>query len=85
MDDLAASTAFEQTFESTRAPFSAVDIAVPLTVAFGNRDWILTGGSRRRNGLPPHTRWVTKAGWGHVPMWVDPQGVARLILDGTGG
>lgn len=85
VDDLAASTAFEQTFESTRAPFSAVDIAVPLTVAFGNRDWILTRGSRRRNRLPPHTHWVTKPGWGHVPMWVDPRGVARLILDGTGG
>jgi pimeloyl-ACP methyl ester carboxylesterase len=83
VDDLVASTAFERTFESTRAPYSAVDIAVPLTVAFGDRDWILTKSSRRRDALPAHTRWVVQAGWGHVPMWVDPSGVAQLILEGT--
>src|SRR3954466_12584331 len=82
-DDLAASTAFEQTFERTGTPFSGVDIAVPLTVAFGDRDWILTTGSRRRERLPAHTNWVPKQHWGHVPMWVDPRGVARLLLEGT--
>ena len=83
VDDLATSTAFEETFENTRSPFSGVDITVPLTVAFGDRDWILTKGSRHRDGLPAHTRWVAKPGWGHVPMWVDPGGVSQLILADT--
>ena len=47
--DLATSTAFEETFEQTRAPFvGGRDIAVPVTVAFGDRDWILTSESRRQ-------------------------------------
>jgi pimeloyl-ACP methyl ester carboxylesterase len=83
VDDLAASSAFEATFDNTRAPFSGGDIAVPLTVAFGDRDWILTHGSRCRRNLPVQTRWVKRHGWGHVPMWVDPPGVAQLILHGT--
>lgn len=83
VDDLAASPAFEETFDHTRAAFSGRDIAVPVTVAFGDRDWILPRSSRRRSELPDHTRWVTKSGWGHVPMWADPCGVAQLILEGT--
>ena len=83
MDDLAASTAFEETFLNTRAPFSGTDIAVPVTVAFGTRDWILPASSRRRDRLPAHTTWVIKKGWGHVPMWIDPAGVSQLILEGT--
>ena len=83
IDDLGRSPAFEQTFEHTRAPFSGKDIAVPVTVAFGDRDWILPKGSRWTNELPAHTRWVEKHGWGHVPMWVDPIGVSQLILAGT--
>jgi pimeloyl-ACP methyl ester carboxylesterase len=84
IDDLAAAAAFEATFESTRTPFSGRDIAVPVTVAFGTRDLILTKRARRRDGLPPQTRWVMKPGWGHVPMWIDPAGVAQLILRGIG-
>jgi pimeloyl-ACP methyl ester carboxylesterase len=83
VDDLAASSAFDETFENTRSPFAGTDIDVPVTVAFGARDLILTGGARQRTALPAHTRWITKARWGHVPMWVDPRGVAQLILEGT--
>jgi pimeloyl-ACP methyl ester carboxylesterase len=83
VDDLADATAFEKTFESTRSPFSGREITVPVTVAFGGRDWILPKRSRRRDALPSHTRWVEPHAWGHVPMWVDPVGVARVILDGT--
>jgi pimeloyl-ACP methyl ester carboxylesterase len=83
VDDLARSPAFEDTFDNTRAPFSGSDIMVPVTVAFGDRDWILTKGSRCRQALPAHATWVTKQGWGHVPMWVDPAGVSQLILEGT--
>ncbi len=83
VDDLAASTAFEETFLNTHAPFSGTGITVPVTVAFGSRDWILPESSRRRDALPAHTTWVIKKGWGHVPMWIDPAGVSRLILEGT--
>ena len=72
-------------FRQYRSPFSAHAIAVPVTVAFGDRDWILTKGSRLRSALPTHARWVEKRGWGHFPMWVDPAGVAELILEGTRG
>jgi pimeloyl-ACP methyl ester carboxylesterase len=83
VDDLAGSKAFEETFENTRSTFSGREIAVPVTVAFGDHDWILPRGSQRRDGLPAHTRWVKTRGWGHVPLWIDPVGVSQLILDGT--
>ena len=83
VDDLATTSAFEETFENTRTPFSGRDIAVPVTVAFGDRDWILPKRSRDRSGLPEHTRWLDQQGWGHVPMWVDPIGVSQLILEAT--
>lgn len=83
VDDLAASPGFEATFKNTRAPFSGAEIVSPVTVVFGTRDWILPKGSQCRHGLPAHTVWVKKPGWGHVPMWVDPVGVSQLILDST--
>jgi pimeloyl-ACP methyl ester carboxylesterase len=83
VDDLARSPAFEATFKNTLSPFSGGSIAVPVTVAFGNRDWILLKTWRQRNELPAHTRWVEKPGWGHVPMWIDPVGVSDLILEGA--
>jgi pimeloyl-ACP methyl ester carboxylesterase len=83
VDDLAAATGFEDTFRSTALPFSGRDIAVPLTIAFGEHDWILPKGSQRRDKLPARTRWIEKRGWGHVPMWLDPHGVSQLILEGV--
>jgi pimeloyl-ACP methyl ester carboxylesterase len=86
IDDLASSAAFEQTFLHTRSPFTGGrEISVPVTVAFGDRDFILPKGSRCRTRLPLHTKWIEKRGWGHVPMWVDPVGVSQLILEGTNG
>jgi len=79
VEDLATARAFEATFEHTRAPFSGVEIRVPVTIAFGDCDWLLTKSARRRSALPPHTVWVEKPGCGHVPMWVDPAGVAQLL------
>jgi pimeloyl-ACP methyl ester carboxylesterase len=85
VDDLAASTSFEDTLDNTRVPFFGAGIAVPVTVAFGHRDWILPKGSRHRDRLPAHVKWIEPEGWGHVPMWVDPVGVSQLILEGTNG
>jgi pimeloyl-ACP methyl ester carboxylesterase len=83
VDDLTEATAFEETFDNTRTPFLGAGISVPVTVAFGDRDWILPKGSQQWNELPVHTRWVQKRGWGHVPMWIDPVGVSQLVLEGT--
>jgi pimeloyl-ACP methyl ester carboxylesterase len=83
VDDLATSQAFEDTFDNTRTPFLGGDFPARLTVAFGDRDWILPKGSRYLKRLPATTKLVEKLGWGHVPMWVDPFGVAQLILQGT--
>jgi hypothetical protein len=69
VDYLAGSPAFEATFDHTRAPFSGRGIAVPVTVAFGDRDWILPRGSRRRDELPAHTKWIE---------------TSQLIPEGTG-
>ena len=83
-DDLAGSAAFKETFDHTRAPLRLRHITVPVTVAFGDRDWILPKRSRCRRELPAHTIWIEKPLWGHVPMWIDPAGVAQLILEATG-
>lgn len=83
MDDLSRATAFDVTFANTGAFSGGRNISVPLTVAFGARDWILPASSQLRDELPESTRWIRKKGWGHVPMWADPSGVAELILEGT--
>ena len=90
MDPDAASAALTLSIDSGPAFFigdivgrPGRDIVVPVTVAFGDRDWILTKRSQRRNELPAHTQWLQVRGWGHVPTWLDPTGVSRLILEST--
>jgi pimeloyl-ACP methyl ester carboxylesterase len=81
--NFARSKGFDATMEAF-APFKGGHlIDAPLTVAFGDRDWLLTEASQHRGEMPPHTRWLKPRGWGHVPMWDDPKGVAQLILEGT--
>ena len=61
------------------------EIDVPVTIAFGSRERLLSkGGARRRDELPPHTRWLDLPGCGHVPTWDDPALVTRVILETTG-
>lgn len=81
--DIATATGFEATFAHAGRFAGGQDISVPLTIAFGSQDWLLTRSAQQRQELPAHARWLTPRGWGHVPMWDDPRGVARLILDGT--
>jgi pimeloyl-ACP methyl ester carboxylesterase len=64
-------------------PHGMLPTSANLAAAVGERDWILLKGARRREALPAHARWIDMPGWGHVPMWIDPVGVAQLILDGT--
>jgi pimeloyl-ACP methyl ester carboxylesterase len=76
---------FEGTFaaSSGRRFTGGMTITVPVTVAFGTRDVILGPGARVRDELPAHTRWLTPHGWGHLPFWDDPSGVAAVILEGS--
>jgi pimeloyl-ACP methyl ester carboxylesterase len=81
--DFAGAEGFDATFAHVE-PFSGGQgITVPLTIAFGTRDWLLTAGARHRHELPAQVRWLEPRGWGHVPMWKDPVGVAGVILAGT--
>ncbi|HZE65806.1 MAG TPA: alpha/beta fold hydrolase [Sporichthyaceae bacterium] len=88
LDDAAAMVA-AVAFEPTLAAASGkrftggMVIDVPVTIAFGTRDVILGPGCRVRDELPAHTRWLNPRGWGHMPVWDDPRGVARVILDGS--
>lgn len=75
--------AFDETLAASQRFLGGARITVPLTVAFGTRDWLLTANCQGREELPGHARWLRPRGWGHVPMWDDPEAVARLILEGT--
>lgn len=78
-----AATAFDETRESARALTGATELKLPITVAFGTRDWLLTPSCRQRDLLPIHTLWLRPAGWGHVPMWDNPPAVSEMILKAT--
>lgn len=59
-------------------------ITAPVTIAFSRRDRMLPPRtSQFRTELPAHTRWLDLPGCGHVPMWDNPELIARIILDGT--
>lgn len=56
---------------------------VPVTVAWGPRDILLTYATQSRNArkLLPGARHVTLRGCGHVPFSDDPQACADVLLD----
>ena len=57
--------------------------ACPTTIAWAQRDRLLLAGRQapRAARWLPQARHVTLRGCGHVPMWDDPEQVARAILD----
>jgi pimeloyl-ACP methyl ester carboxylesterase len=59
------------------------EIDVPVTIAWGELD--RTVGRPSRSRRPPGTRYLEMPGWGHTPMWDDPEGVAKLILEASSG
>ncbi|MGX1808539.1 alpha/beta fold hydrolase [Nocardia sp. NPDC055321] len=61
---------------------SAVD-HLPVTIAWGNRDILLTYATqaRRARALLPGARHVTLPGSGHTPFYDDPDRCAQLLLD----
>lgn len=85
VEDLARGDAFEAVLDASGLPFRGGEaITVPVTVAFGDKDRLLTRrGSQYRGELPPQTRWLRLPDAGHVPMWDQPEVVARMILEGA--
>lgn len=81
--EFAEAPGFDATLANAGTFESGQSIGCPVTVAFGTRDWLLTTSAQHRDQLPSNTRWVRPAAWGHVPMWIDPQGVTQLVLQGT--
>jgi pimeloyl-ACP methyl ester carboxylesterase len=70
----ATNTAMRQTFFE-----DPEQIAVPVTLAFGERDRLV-----RPVRLPvPGARSLILPGCGHIPMWDDPGLVGRLLLAGS--
>lgn len=85
MRDMASVRGFNEHLKATsRTRFvGGQEIAVPVTVAFGERERLIPRRARRRDELPEHAELVSLPGCGHVPMWDDPPLIARTILDGV--
>jgi pimeloyl-ACP methyl ester carboxylesterase len=59
---------------------------VPVTIGWGTRDRLLVPRQAERARVAlPHARHVPLPGCGHIPMSDDPEGVAALLLAGSGG
>jgi pimeloyl-ACP methyl ester carboxylesterase len=82
----ASKPAFKKFRESLRDPFIGGRTRfanIRLTIAFGKRDWLLPPSARLRHEIPEDVIWQDRNGWGHVPMWDDPEGVTNFILEAT--
>ena len=80
----ASRAAFRKFRESLKDPFTSGRTKFAntrLTIAFGKRDWLLPRSARLRHEIPENTVWQNREGWGHVPMWDDPEGVTKFILE----
>jgi pimeloyl-ACP methyl ester carboxylesterase len=83
---LARSPAFDAALDViTARHFSGgAEIAVPVTIAWGQRDRLLIPRQARRAARAiPEARVVTLPGCGHVPMADDPDRIARVLLEGS--
>ncbi|MGW0845790.1 alpha/beta fold hydrolase [Streptomyces sp. NPDC002787] len=82
---LAGAAGFDETLRAGGSVLFTDDLpGLPVTVAWGTRDWLLV----RRQGVRakrviPGARLVRLPGCGHCPMNDDPALVARVILDGS--
>jgi pimeloyl-ACP methyl ester carboxylesterase len=53
-------------------------IDVPVAIAWGEADRLVGPPSSSR--VPPGATLTSMPGWGHTPMWDDPDGVVRFLL-----
>jgi pimeloyl-ACP methyl ester carboxylesterase len=62
-----------------------VEPVCPTTIAWGEHDRLLIAARQapRAARLLPRARHVTLRGCGHVPMYDDPEQVARVLLDAS--
>lgn len=81
--EFAQAPGFDATYDAIDRVMGIEHLDIPITVAYGRLDFLLTAALQRRDRLPSQARWVTPWHWGHVPMWDDPEGVAALILSGS--
>jgi pimeloyl-ACP methyl ester carboxylesterase len=85
----ASKAALKKFRESMKAPFSGgktISKSVRVTIAFGKRDLLLPPSARLRDEIPEdeNVMWRdAQERWAHVPMWDDPEAVAKFILEGT--
>ncbi|HEX7774047.1 MAG TPA: alpha/beta hydrolase [Pyrinomonadaceae bacterium] len=80
----ASKVAFKKFRESIKDPFKGgrtMSEHTRVTIAFGNRDLLLPPKARLRHEIPEDVVWQNPEGWGHVPMWDDPEGVTKFILE----
>jgi pimeloyl-ACP methyl ester carboxylesterase len=80
----ASKAAFKKFRENLRDPFTGGRTNfenIRVTIAFGKRDLLIPPGARRRDEMPEDVIWQERNGWGHVPMWDDPEGVTKFILE----
>jgi pimeloyl-ACP methyl ester carboxylesterase len=84
---LAQATGFAATLRSGTAVQFVDDVPdIPVTLAWGSRDWLLVPRQGvRAKRIIPRSRLVRLPGCGHCPMNDDPALVARVILDGSRG
>lgn len=85
---LAEAPWFDETFPAINSETFAdgEEITVPVTVAWGQRDrLLLPRQSARVSRLIPRAKVMTLLGCGHVPTYDDPEQVAAVLLEGSGG
>ncbi len=61
------------------------DVKVPVTLAWAEFDHVVRSRPLGDGALPKRVRQVELPDCGHVPTWDDPDLVARVVLEGTGG
>lgn len=73
-------------FTDFRLPDPAALADLPVTIAWGNRDILLTYATqaRRAKAVLPGAEHITLHGSGHTPFYDDPDGCARVLLDRLG-
>ena len=85
----ASKAALKEFREGMKTPFRGgrtISRSIRVTIAFGKRDLLLPPSARLRHEIPEAENVIwreTQERWAHVPMWDDPEGVAKFILEGT--
>ena len=85
----ASNAALREFREGMKAPFKGgktISKSIRVSIVFGKRDLLLPPSARLRREIPEGENVIWREGqdlWAHVPMWDDPEGVARFILEGT--